>query len=152
MHGRFTIIPNCPAVIAPAKNRCHTLHPRYVVLTFSLPNPKSSEGYAATSSSQIAAIAHARRARSQLAIFPDFNGEMVRCEIPRAGASSGAIAGTCVTYALPADHFRRVEFMEHWPQSRPSGSRNKAGWVVTLGRDGRVRSVTVTGRPPQLRS
>ncbi|HEY7422205.1 MAG TPA: hypothetical protein VH541_09350 [Gaiellaceae bacterium] len=151
MHGRFTIIPNCPAVLAPAKSRCHTLHPRFVVLTFSLPDPKSSQGFATTSSSQIAAISRARRARSQLAIFPDFNGEPVRCALPRSSASSGTIAGTCVTYALPSNHVRRVEFVEHWPQSQPSGSRNKAGWIVTLSRDGRVRSVSVTGRPPQLR-
>jgi hypothetical protein len=150
MRGHFTIIPNCPVVRAPSKSRCHTLHPRYVVLTFSLPNPKSAQGYATTSASQIAAIARARNAQSQLAIFPDFDGEIVRCDIPRGSPAGGNIAGTCVTYALPSNHVKRVEFIEHWPQSQPSGSRNKAGWIVTVSRDGRVRSSTVIGQPPQL--
>jgi len=150
LHGHFTIIPNCPAVVGTAKNRCHTLHPRYVVLTFSLPNPKSSQGYATTSSSQIAAIARARRAQPQFATFPDFNGEVVRCAIPRGRPPGGTIAGTCVTYALPYQHTKRVEFIEHWPQSEPSGSRRKAGWTVTLSRDGLVRSIRVLGQPPQL--
>jgi hypothetical protein len=150
MHGHFAIIPNCPFVADPAKNRCHTLHPRYVVLTFSLPNPKSSRGYSTTSASQIAAIARARRAQPQLAIFPDFNGEVVRCAIPRGSPPGGTIPGTCVTYALPYKHGKRVEFIEHWPQSQPSGSRNKAGWVVTLNRGGRVRSIRVISQPPQL--
>lgn len=144
LHGRFTIIPSCPAL---AGNRCHTQHPRYVVLTFSLPNPKSSQGYSGTSASQIAAIARARSARPQLALFPDFSNEIVRCDIPRGGPPGGTIAGTCVTYALPGG---RVELIEHWPQSRPSGNRHKAGWIVTLGRSGRVRSVSVVGRPAQL--
>lgn len=147
MHGRFTIIPDCPALAAPAKNRCHTLHPHYVVLSFSLPHPKSAQGYATTSSSQIAAIARARNAQPQLAIFPDFANEIVRCDIPSGGLPGGTIAGTCVTYALPD---RQVELVEHWPQSRPSGSRNKAGWIVSLGGDGRVRSISVIGQPPQL--
>lgn len=150
MRGHFTIIPNCPFVAAPSKNRCHTLHPRYVVLTFSLPDPKSSQGYSTTSASQIAAIARARRVQPQFAVFPDFNSEVVRCAIPRGSPPGGTIAGTCVTYALPYKHAMRVELIEHWPQSQPSGNRNKGGWIVTLGRDGRVRSVKVTGRPPQL--
>ena len=150
MHGRFTIIPSCPAVAAPSKSRCHTLHPRYVVLTFSLPNPRSSQGYSTTSASQIAAIARARSARPQFAIFPDFNAEVVRCAIPRGSPPGGTIGGTCVTYALPYKHVKRVEFIEHWPQSQPTGSRNKAGWIVTFSRDGRVQSIRVTGQPPQL--
>lgn len=150
LHGHFTIIPSCPALASSSKNRCHTDHPRYVVLTFSLPDPKSSQGYATTSASQIAAIASARGAQPQLALFPDFNGEVVRCDIPRGGPPGGTIAGTCVTYALPYKHVRRVEFIEHWPQSQPTGSRNKAGWVVTLDPDGRVRATSVTGQPPQL--
>jgi hypothetical protein len=48
------------------------------------------------------------------------------------------------------EHARRVEFVEHWPLSHPSGSRTKAGWGVTLGRDGGVRSIHVFGHPPQL--
>ncbi len=151
MRGRFTIIPHCPMVVAPAKSHCHTLHPRFVVLTLSLPNPRSSHGYSGTSASQIAAIAHARGAQPQLALFPDFNAEVVRCDIPRGSPPGGTIAGTCVTYALPSKHAERVQFIEHWPESQRSGTRNKAGWVVTLSRDGRrVQSTSVIGQPPQL--
>jgi hypothetical protein len=150
MHGHFTIVPNCPEVRAPAKSRCHTLHPRYVVLTFSLPNTRSAQGYSTISLSQMKAIARARHAQRWLTLFPDFNGEIVRCAIPRGSPPGGTIPGTCVTYALPFHHVRRVEFIEHWPQSEPSGSRNKASWVVMLGRNGHVRSVRVTGQPPQL--
>jgi hypothetical protein len=150
MHGRFTIIPNCPMVVAPSKSRCHTLHPRYVVLTFGLPTPSSSQGYSTTSRSQMAAIARARDAQPELAIFPDFNAEVVRCAIPRGGPPGGTIAGTCVTYVHPSKHAERVQFIEHWPQSQRSGTRNKAGWIVTLSREGRVRSTSVMGQPPQL--
>jgi hypothetical protein len=150
MHGHFTIVPDCPHAVAPAKNRCHTLHPRYVVLTFSLPKSGSAQGYATITSSQMESIARARRAQRWLALFPDFNGEIVRCAIPRGSPPGGTIPGTCVTYAFPYHHVRRVELIEHWPQSEPSGSRNKAGWIVLFGRDGHVRSVRVTGQPPQL--
>jgi hypothetical protein len=150
MYGRFTIVPSCPAVAAPSKSRCHTLHPHYVVLTFSLPDPRSSQGYSTTSASQIAAIVRARAAQPQLALFPDFDAEVVRCAIPRGSPPGGTIAGTCVTYALPYEHVKRVEFLEHWPQSEPSGTRNKARWIVTFRRDGHVESIRVTGRPPQL--
>lgn len=150
MHGHFTIIPNCPMATPPSKTHCHTLHPRYVVLTLSLPNPKASLGYSTASRSQIAAIARARGAQPELAIFPDFDAEVVRCAIPRGGQPGGTIDGTCVTYARPSKHARRVQFIEHWPQSQPSGTRNKAGWVVTLTRDGRVRSTSVMGQPSQL--
>jgi hypothetical protein len=150
MHGHFTIVPHCPVLAHPSKSRCHTLHPRYVVLTLSLPNPKSSQGYSGTSRSQIAAIARARGAQPGLAIFPDFNAEVVRCAIPRGSPPGGSIDGTCVTYALPYKHAERVQLIEHWPESQPSGTRNKAGWIVTLSRDGRVRSISVMGQPPQL--
>jgi hypothetical protein len=150
MRGHFTIVPNCPALIASAKNRCHALHPRYMVLTFSLPDPKSSQGYATTSASQIAAIRSARHARPQLALFPDFSGEIVRCAIPRGSPPGGSIAGTCLTLLLPRQHTTRVELIEHWPQSQPTGSRDRAGWTVTLNGDGSVRSIGVIGQPPQL--
>src|SRR5437588_405595 len=32
MRGHFTIVPNCPMVAPESKSRCHTMHPRYVVL------------------------------------------------------------------------------------------------------------------------
>jgi hypothetical protein len=150
MHGHFTIVPHCPMVAPSSKSRCHTLHPRYVVLTFGLPTPNSSRGYWTTSRSQIAAIASARSAQQELALFPDFNGEVVRCAIPRANLPGGAIDGTCVTYATPYENPTRVEFIEHWPQSQRTGTRSKASWIVTLGRDGHVRSTSVTGQPPQL--
>jgi hypothetical protein len=99
LHGHFTIIPNCPVLAASSKNRCQTLHPHYVVLTFGLPDPKSAQGFATTSASQIAAIARARRAQPRLAVFPDFDSEVVRCAVPRGSPPGGTIAGTCVTYA-----------------------------------------------------
>ena len=113
MHGRFTIIPNCPMVVAPSKSRCHTLHPRYVVLTFGLPTPSSSQGYSTTSRSQMAAIARARDAQPELAIFPDFNAEVVRCAIPRGGP--------------PRWHHRRyVRDLRPPVQARRAGSVHRA--------------------------
>jgi hypothetical protein len=151
MQGHFTIVPHCPFVTAGSKSRCHMLHPRNVVLTFSLPNPEASHGYSTISASQISRIARARHARPLFGIFPDFVNEIVRCAIPRGSPPGGTIAGTCSTEALPYPRVRRAEFTEHWPQSRPTGSRNKAGWIVTFSRDGRVESIRVTGQPPQFR-
>jgi hypothetical protein len=46
---------------------------------------------------------------------------------------------------------RQIEFVEHWPLSRRSGTRTRSGWIVTLDRHGHVRSVRTTGQtPPQL--
>ena len=46
-----------------------------------------------------------------------------------------------------------IEFLEHWPLSKPAGRRNTAGWVVTLDRRGRIAGVRRTGStPPQLQS
>ncbi|HJU37738.1 MAG TPA: hypothetical protein VJ716_10020 [Gaiellaceae bacterium] len=150
VQGHFTIRPDCPALVGGAAARCRTTHPRYAVLEFSLPDPKAGSGFWSISASQIAAIAAARRADPLFSLFPDFTGEIVRCSIPRGTPAHGTIAGTCSTNTVPFRHVRRVELVEHWPLSERSGTRNKAGWVVALGRDGGVRSIHVVGQPPQL--
>jgi hypothetical protein len=150
VQGHFTLRPECPALVGSAASSCHTTHTRYAVLEFSLPNPSSGGGMWTMSASQIAAIAAARSADPLFSLFPDFTEEIVRCSIPRGGPAHGTIAGTCSTNAVPYTHPRRVEFVEHWPLSHPSGSRAKAGWDVRLGRDGSVRSIHVIGHPPQL--
>jgi hypothetical protein len=150
MKGHFTIRPECPALAASAKTSCHAAHVRYAVLTFSLPNPRSMSGSWTVSVAQVAAVAKVRRASPLFGLFPDFTEEIVRCSIPRGGPSSGAIPGTCSTNALPYKRVRHVEFVEHWPLSHKSGSRNRAGWDVTLSRSGRVQAIHVIGHPPQL--
>lgn len=91
----------------------------------------------------------ARRARATFRIFPDFPGLLVRCKIPRAGG--GTVSGLCEAKLYRS---RGIEFLEHWPLSRPHGDRHTAGWVVTLDRSGRaVVSVHRTGStPPQATS
>jgi hypothetical protein len=149
--GHFTIRPECPALAGSAAAHCHASHTRFAVLEFDLPNPNSGGGVWTVSAAQIAAISTARRANPLFSTFPDFTSEIVRCSIPRGGPSGGAIDGTCSTSTAPYKHIKRVEFVEHWPLSEKSGTRNKAGWVVTLVPSGAVRSVHVIGHPPQLR-
>jgi hypothetical protein len=106
--------------------------------------------YWGMTASEIAAIARARRASPRLGIFPDAVGLSLRCAIPRGGtqlAPGRTLTGICSTEVLPSNHVRRVDFIEMWGGSFGSGT---AGWVVTLSRRGRVRSVRVTGQPPQL--
>lgn len=92
--------------------------------------------------------AQARKARAVLRIFPDFPGLLVRCKIPRAGG--GTVAGLCESKLYRS---RDIEFLEHWPLTKPTGHRNTAGWVVTLDRSGRVNGVHRTGStPPQATS
>ena len=150
VQGHFTLRPSCPAFAGSTAPRCRTGHTRYAVLEFSLPDPKAAGGFWTVSPSQVAAIAAARRASPLFSLFPDFTEEIVRCSIPRGGPGGGTISGTCSTNTVPYRRVRRVEFLEHWPLGHKSGSRNKAGWDVTLGRDGRVRSIRVVGQPPQL--
>ena len=150
VHGQFTLRPDCPAAVGSPVPHCHTAHTRYAVLVFSLPDPKAAGGFWTVSASQVAAIAAARQASPLFAFFPDFTEEIVRCAIPRGNSPGGTIAGTCSTNTVPYKNARRVEFVEHWPLSHPSGSRTKAGWDVTIGRDGSVRSIHVIGHPPQL--
>ena len=88
----------------------------------------------------------AHKARPVFRIFPDIPDLLVRCKIPRGGG--GTLAGLCeVKLAAP----REVDFLEHWPLSKPAGHRNTGGWVVTLDRSARVVGVHRTGStPPQF--
>ena len=90
--------------------------------------------------------ANAWKARPTFRIFPRFPGLLVRCKIPRGGG--GTVPGLCEAKLYRS---RGVEFLEHWPLSKPAGRRNTGGWVVTVDRSGRVVSVHGTGStPPQL--
>jgi hypothetical protein len=156
MQGHFTVEPECPALIGKA-SRCHTIHSRYAVLDFSLPNPKDSQGYWIPAPSQLAAITRAENARPMFSIFPDFLNSTIRCDIPRGSSSSDTIQGTCTTSTDMSGQIIRVTFIERWPRaSRPDGSwpayEKSGGWVVTLTRAGRIQSIHVTGHhlPPQL--
>ena len=92
--------------------------------------------------------AQARKARATFRIFPDFPDLLVRCKIPRAGG--GTVSGLCEAKLYRS---RGIEFLEHWPLSRPIGDRNTAGWIVTVDRSGRAVSVEHTGStPPQATS
>jgi len=92
--------------------------------------------------------AQAWRARATFRIFPDVPDLLVRCKIPRAGG--GTVAGLCETKLYRS---RGIEFLEHWPLSRPPGDRNTAGWVVTLDRSDSIVAVHRTGStPPQATS
>jgi hypothetical protein len=92
--------------------------------------------------------AEARKARTVFRIFPDVPDLLVRCRIPRAGG--GTVAGLCEAKLYRS---RGIEFLEHWPLSRPVGDRNTAGWVVTLDRGDHVVGVQRTGStPPQATS
>jgi hypothetical protein len=93
-------------------------------------------------------VAEAWKARLAFRIFPDFPGLLVRCKIPRGGG--GTVAGLCEAKLAGSDE---VDFLEHWPLSKPHGHRNTAGWVVTLDRSGRVVAVRGTeSTPPQSQS
>lgn len=132
----------------------------YAWLDFSLSNPKDLSGFQMTSASQLAAVDHAKSARSALGIFPDFTNPAIRCAIPR-GNASGTIAGACVTLFStgsigPHAHVRWIKFRERWPfvSTRdghwPRGEKT-GGWIVTLDRNERVQSIRVFGDlPPQL--
>lgn len=91
----------------------------------------------------------ARQARRAFRSFPAIPDLLVRCKIPRRGG--GTVAGLCESKL--ASRPREVDFLEHWPLSKPYGQRSSGGWAVTLGRDGRVVGVRRTGStPPQLQS
>ena len=90
-------------------------------------------------------VAQAWRARPTFRIFPDIAGVLGRCSIPRGGA--GAVLGLCEAKLYRP---RQVAFLEHWPLSKPPGSRHTAGWIVTLDRSARAVTIHVTGStPPQ---
>jgi hypothetical protein len=92
----------------------------------------------------------ARKARVAFRFFPAIPDLLVRCKIPRGGG--GTVVGLCESKTTGAGP-REVDFLEHWPLSKPYGQRSSGGWVVTLDRSGGVVGVHRTGStPPQLRS
>jgi len=106
--------------------------------------------------SEVSAIAQARKASALFRIFPDTPALYLRCAIPRGGSqivgrphNSRRLTGTCSTVVEPSSHVRQVTFVETFRLS-PSSKTTEAGWVVTLSRHGRVKSIRVTGEPPQL--
>lgn len=108
--------------------------------------------YWGLTASEVSAIARARHASRWLRIFPDTTALYLRCAIPRGGTRlppDRPLRGTCSTVAEPSDHVRRVEFVQTF-RIGPSSKLSEADWIVTLRRDGRVRSIHVKGRPPQL--
>lgn len=160
VHGHFKLPRGCmnprgcpPRRPSPAIS--------YAWLDFSASDPKALAGVQTTSAAQLAAIDNAKNANSVFGIFPDFTSSAIRCAIPR-GNSSGTIAGGCATLysggAVGADaHVKSVTFRERWPLVAtrdghwPRGEK-VGGWIVTLDRNERVRSVKVFGDlPPQLR-
>ena len=91
----------------------------------------------------------ARKARAAFRRFPAIPDLLVRCKIHRG--DGGTVAGLCESKLSARP--REVDFLEHWPLSKPQGQRNTAGWIVTLDRRGRVVGVHRTGStPPQSRS
>jgi hypothetical protein len=90
----------------------------------------------------------ARKARATFRLFPKIPDLLVRCKIPRAGG--GTVAGLCESkLSGPGE----VDFLEHWPLSKPAGRRNTGGWAVTVDRSGHVVDVHATGStPPQSQS
>ncbi len=102
--------------------------------------------------SQVSAITRARLATRWFRIFPDTPALYLHCAIPRGGTqlpTSRSLTGTCSTVAEPSSRVRRVAFVETF-RLNPSSKLSEAGWVVTLNRHGRIRSIRVTGEPPQL--
>lgn len=91
----------------------------------------------------------ARQARAAFRLFPAIPDLLVRCKIPRRGG--GTVAGLCESKL--SSRPREVDFLEHWPLSKPQGQRNTAGWVVTLDGGSHVVGIHRTGStPPQLQS
>ena len=134
LQGNFLFNCNAPG--------CHASRTHYAVLEIG---DAGTTGYSGSSNAEEAAIAAARNADPRFGIFPDFESILVRCTVP--GGWGGDIAGTCST-----DHARHgVAFTEHWPLSRPAGTRHRATWTVTLGPSHRVKWVRLSGdQPPQL--
>jgi hypothetical protein len=131
--------------IRPGPGLARSCRARYLEVGVDLSNHVAGLVWGMTQS-QVSAVTTARRARRQFRIFPDTAGLYLSCAIPRRGSPSGrTLKGTCSTVVAPSATVRKVKFVESWGRSQ------QAGWVVTLGRSGRVRSIRVTGHPPQLR-
>jgi len=127
----------------------------YAWLDFSLSDPKDLQGFSTTSASQVAAIDHAKSANPLFEIFPDFTSPSIRCAIPR-GRSGRTIPGGCVMLFERSKGTTHITFRERWPFVKtrdghwPSDQK-RGGWIVTIGRNGRVQSIQAFGdRPPQL--
>lgn len=123
----------------------------YLEVGVDLANHKVGLDWGLTAS-EVSAIAKARKASHWLRIFPDTPALYVQCAIQRGGLQlrpNRPLTGTCSTVATPSNHVRRVEFVQTW-RLPPSSRLNKASWIVTLGRHGRIKSIRVTGEPPQL--
>ncbi len=148
MRGRHAFRVGCPRPGPGVPGPCGA---HYLEVGVDLANHKVGLDWGLTSS-EVSAIARARQASARFRIFPDTPALYLRCAIPRGGTvlpPNRILKGTCSTVAEPSDRVRRVAFIETWRMS-PSGRRNKAGFVVTLDRHGRVKSIRVTGEPPQL--
>jgi hypothetical protein len=160
VQSHFKMQSECPPVLSGSHYHCpRFFHPRYVALDFLLPpGPATSAGWETLSPSMVNATAVARSASPLFKLFPDIGAPAIRCAIPRGSPPSGTIAGGCFTRTdpTPSNQVRRVVFMEHWPLFRTNryggvmGSKHAAGWIVTLSRNGRVKSILVKGQPPQL--
>jgi hypothetical protein len=146
LEGHFRFVPSCPGPAAGHKSHCGPFWTRYAVLELS-PSSRQFAGYWGSSATEETEYAAARQAAPQLGIFPDFANLVVRCTIP--GGWGGTIAGTCSTQ--PGRGKGQLELAEHWPLSRPAGTRYRAGWIVSFDPSGKIASVIRTGDlPPQL--
>jgi len=129
--------------IRPEPGLARSCRARYLEIGVDLSNHVAGLAWGMTQS-QVSAVTTARRARPRFRIFPDTAGLYLSCAIPRGGSPS-VLKGTCSTLAAASATVRKVQFLEVWGRSQ------QAGWVVTFGRSGRVRSIRATGHPPQLR-
>jgi len=147
LKSRHAFFVGCPSSRPGPQGSCGA---HYLEIGVHLENHEFGLIWGLTAS-EVSAIARARHALRWLRIFPDTPALHIRCVIPRGSPqlpTTKALTGTCTTIAEPSNHVRRVVFQEDFrlsPNSKPSTAR----WVVTL-RRGRVRSVRVTGQPPQL--
>jgi hypothetical protein len=140
MKGRHAFRVGCPR---PGPGPAGPCRAHYLEVGIDLANHQPGLTWGLTAS-QVSAITKARHADRSLRIFPDTTGLYLRCVIPHGGPTGGpALIGTCSTVAPPTAHVRYVKFTETWGRSQ------SAGWYVTFSRNGRIKSIRVTGRPPQ---
>lgn len=140
MKSRHSFRVGCPSVGPGPPGECNA---HYLEVGVDLAHHRVGLDWGLTTS-QVSAIARARRASPRFRIFPDTTGLYVRCAIPRGGPPGGTLRGTCSTVAPPSARVRHVEFVESW------GGSHEASWVVQFGRGGRIDSIRVRGEPPQL--
>jgi hypothetical protein len=148
MKSRHAFRVGCPRPGPGVPGPCGA---HYLEVGVDLANDKVGLDWGLTAS-EVSAIARAGHASRWFRVFPDTPALYLRCAIPRGGTqlpTSRSLTGTCSTVAAPSNHVRRVAFVETFRLS-PSSKLDKAGWVVTLNRHGRVKSIRVTGQPPQL--